>query len=122
MMLSWGCASILPGHDPVVVRAEQSLQIAFTTFDTFLKLEHDNKARVKEKVPEVHKFAEWLREPVQFEGKSVPRGVSIIQSANNVKTAYKRNRTEANKANLVTALAAVESAVREAQKHLTQIN
>jgi hypothetical protein len=114
-----GCAT--PTGDAVVVRAEQTIAIAYDTLDTFLKLEHDNKEMVKAKLPEVHKFAEKLRQPVTVGGKTQPFGVSVIQSALDVKNAYKRNRTPENKANLITALSALESVVRESQQHLTAI-
>lgn len=113
-----GCAALAPGADPVVVRAEQSIQIAFSTFDTFLKLEHDNSAKVKDKAPEVHQFAEWLREK---DASGTSQGIAMIRSADNFKNAYKSNRTAENKANLITILATLESAVSETQKHLTAI-
>lgn len=116
-----GCASVAPGHDPVVVRAEQSLSIAFDTIDTFLKLEHGNQELVKQKVPEVHAFAQKLRAKVTVGGKTQPFGISVIQSATDVKNAYKRNRSPENKANLISALASLEAIVRETQQHLTAI-
>ena len=114
-----GC--VTPTGDSVVVRSEQTIAIAYDTLDTFLKLEHDNQALIKTKVPEVHKFAEKLRQPVTVGGKTQPFGVTVIQSALDVKNAYKRNRTPENKASLISALAALESVVRETQQHLTSI-
>jgi hypothetical protein len=113
-----GCATLNPGADPVVVRAEQSIKVAFDTFDTFLKMEKSNQARIRDKVPAVHEFAEWLRAPGP---NGSPRGIAIIESANTVKNAYKRNRSPENKANLISALAAVEAAVSQTQKHLISI-
>lgn len=112
-----GCKTPNAGQDVAVVRAEQTLSIAFDTFDAFLKMEHQYRKETAERMPEVHKFAEWLREPV--DGK--PRGISIIESANKVKTAYKANRSPESKVTLISALAAVESALSETQKHLTRI-
>jgi predicted metal-dependent hydrolase len=116
-----GCASVQEGHDPVVVRAEQSLSIAFDTVDTFLKIEHGNREVIKAKVPEVHAFAEKLRERVTVGGKTQPYAISLIQSATEVKNAYKRNRSLENRANLISALASLEALVRETQQHLTAI-
>lgn len=121
LWLVTGCASVPEGQDLVVVRAEQSLSIGFDTIDTFLKIEHDNQALIKAKVPEVHAFAEKLRAKVTVGGKTQPFGISVIQSATDVKNAYKRNRTPENKANLISALAALEGIVRETQQHLTAI-
>jgi len=121
LLVMTGCASVAPGHDPVVVRAEQSLSIAFDTIDTFLKLEHDNQELVKKKLPEVHAFAQKLRAKVTVGGKTQPFGISVIQSATDVKNAYKRNRSPENKANLISALASLEAIVRETQQHLTAI-
>jgi hypothetical protein len=119
-----GCVAPNDGQDNVVVRAEQTLSMAFDTFDAFLKMEHQFREQTKEKLPEVHKFAEWLREPVRVTGTSgtmKPRGIALIESANNVKNSYKDNRSPESKATLISALAAVESALVETQKHLTRI-
>ena len=116
LALCAGCKTILPGNDPIIVRAEQSIQVAYATFDTFTALDNDNRELFKTKFPTVHEFAEWLRASVGQ--PPMPRGLSIIQSANRVKLAYKSNRTAQNKASLVTALATLESAVMESQRQL----
>lgn len=110
-----GCATLNPGVDPIEVRAEQTLSVAFATMDTFLKLAHQQEARLKTVAPQVLKFADWLREP-QPDG--LPRGASLVASANRVRQAYKSNRSADNKASLVTALAIVESAVSETNRQL----
>jgi len=111
-----GCAALQPGADPIVVRTEQTISVAYGTFDTFTKLDNDNRDLFKTKIPAVHQFAEWLR--VKVGQPPTPRGISLIESANRVKVAYKSNRTPENKANLVTALASLESIVAETQKQL----
>ncbi|NDD40195.1 MAG: hypothetical protein EB082_17600 [Verrucomicrobia bacterium] len=110
-----GCAVLDPKADPVEVRAEQAVSVAFDTFDTFLKIELANEAQLRAKSPEVVKFAAWLT-AVQPDGQ--PRGVSIIQSANAARRAYKANRSPDNKATLAAALAALETALAEANKQL----
>lgn len=110
-----GCVSLKPGADPIEVRAEQTLSVAFATMDTFLKLAHQQESRLKTAAPQVLKFADWLREP-QPDG--LPRGASLVASANRVRQAYKANRSADNKASLVTALAIVESAVSETNRQL----
>ena len=97
------------------MRAEQSVSVAYSTFDTFLKLELANETLLKAKAPEVVKFAAWLTERMP-DGQ--PRGVSIIQSANATRRAYKSNRTSDNKASLIAALAALETALAETNKQL----
>jgi hypothetical protein len=119
-----GCASLEKGADPVVVRAEQTLTVATSAFDTFLKLDNDNRALVKQKAPQVHEFAEWLREPSQFPGSTnvVARWACLVESAELTKLAYKQNRSADNKANLVTALATLQTAVDQAQSQLAELN
>jgi hypothetical protein len=95
-----------PGQDPVVVRAEQTTVIAFEFVDAFLKWERSNEMTVG---GEVHSFAETVRRnaPLWF------------THARTLTKAYKSNRTPENKANLLTALAVLEAAMGEAQKHIT---
>lgn len=116
LLLCFGCAALSPGADPIVVRAEQTISIAFATINTFTKLDDENRELFRTKVPEVHAFAEWLRAPIGY--PPAPRGIALIASAHSVKLAYKAARTPDNKANLVTALAALECAVIETQKQL----
>lgn len=113
-----GCASLEPSADAVAVRAEQTVATAFNVFDAFLNLEHANRELVKAKAPAVHTFAEWLREPVPDNGAMVPRGLSLIQSANRVRLAYKANRTPDNHASLQAALAALARAANETQTQM----
>ncbi len=113
-----GCKSIDKNADPVVVNAERTLSIAFSTFDTFLKLEKQNQATVKAKAPKVHTFAEWLREK---DSTGMSRGLSFIKAANEVKQAYKHNRTAENRANLVTALAVLQASVDQAPKPIKEL-
>jgi hypothetical protein len=113
-----GCATLDTKADAVEVRAEQTVSIAFDTFDTLLKLEMQNRAMLLKKAPEVVALADKLRAPVQVNGKSVPWGISLIESANATRLAYKRNRTPDNKASLVSAIAAVEAALAETNRQL----
>ena len=132
LWFSAGCASLEKNADPAVVRAEQTLSIAFDTMNTFLKLENQFRDETIDKAPDVHKFAEWLREPVSLTKESQPlegvtfsdsvrRGLAIIESANRVKNVYKSNRTPENKEKLIAALAAVEAALAETQKHIANL-
>ncbi len=118
-----GCASVQPGADALEVRAEQTVATAFNVFDTFLRLDDANRelAKAKAKAPKVHEFAEWLREAVPDNGQMVPRGLSLIQSANRVRRAYKSSRTPDNHASLQAALAALARAANEANTHLAAL-
>ncbi len=103
-----GCAGLDPGADPVVVRAEQSAQIATDTFDVFLKFEYENSDLLKKITPEFHKAAELIRR----------NGKGWILTLRNVTKSYKQNRTPENKANVATALATVDRALQEVQTWL----
>lgn len=104
-----GCKSIGIGQDPIVVNAERTLSIALTTFDVFLKYEYDNRAALEQISPDIKKFADVIRR----------NGKNWIETANNLKIAYKHNRTEQAKVSLITALALVQSALNESQKYIS---
>lgn len=116
-----GCSTIDKGADPIEVRAEQTISIATTTLDTFMTLELKNEALVKEKAPEAYKVAVWLAAPVTVDGKTLARGLSLIQSATNARRAYKSSRGPEAKANLEAALSALAAAVAETTKQLGKI-
>ena len=92
-----GCATLQPGADPVVVRAEQTEQVAFATFDTFVHLVADHEADVQAKVPAAFTFAEWLRAK---EADGTPRGLALVNSLSTVRRAYASHRTPENQASL----------------------
>jgi hypothetical protein len=107
-MLVFGCASILPGNDPIVVNAERTTEIALVTFDTFLKFEYDNKEMLLKVDPGIHKFAEQLR----------VKAPQWLESARFMTKAYKKNRTSENKFSLTTALAVLQAGMVESQKYI----
>lgn len=115
LALITGCATLQPGADPLVVRSQQTEKVAFDTFDTFLKLEHRYADKVKKTVPEVSKFADWLREPV---GDS-PRGIAMVKSLGKVRKAYAAAKTPDNKAKLGSAVDALAAVLEETKQHLT---
>lgn len=104
----FGCASIMPGHDPIVVQAERTTKIALATFDMFLKYEFENKEMLEKLSPDIHKFAEQVRR----------KGPTWLQSARNLTLTYKNNRSEENKFQLETAVAVLQAAVSESQKYV----
>lgn len=113
-----GCAGLKPGADPLVVRCEQAEQVAFSTFDTFVHLVADHEAEVKARVPAAYVFAEWLRAKAP-DGQ--PRGLAMVASLGSVRRAYAANRTPERKASLLSALAALQASVGEAQKHIATV-
>lgn len=113
-----GCATLQPGADPLVVRCQQAEAIAFSTFDTYVHLVADNEKRVKALAPAAYDFAEWLRAKTP---EGTPRGLAMITSLGNVRRAYAAHRTPEHKASLLAALAALQSAVSESQRHLATV-
>lgn len=122
VMTSMGCRTVKPGNDVIVVRAEQAQDMAFETIVTFLKLEHSQRAVVKQKWPKVHAFAEFLREDIQIGEVKMSRGFTYVVSMNNVKLAYKVNKTEENRMQLIASIAALEQMLTEVRAHMLTIN
>lgn len=116
LVLLTACAALDKGADPLVVRAEQSIRVGFDTLDVFLHLDQANRQLWTAMLPDVHQFAEHLREPVGT--PPTARGIAWIESATRTKDAYKRNRTPENKVNLITALATLDTLLAETQRHL----
>jgi hypothetical protein len=104
-----GCVALK--GDPVIIRAEQSIQMGFATCDAFVRFEYKNNKN-GELGADVRKAAERIR-------RYAP---GWIESANAILRAYKHNKTDENKANLITALAVIETAMVEANKHLAGNN
>jgi hypothetical protein len=110
-----GCATLLPGNDPVVVHAEQTTQIALDTFNAIEKTEYATYPTLKEMAPaaaiEVRTFVNSLRRHEH----------DWLLTARNLTKAYKSNRTPENKASLYTALAVLQAAIDESNKYIAQI-
>lgn len=124
-----GCASVLPGHDPMVVHAEQTISVAGDAFDTFLKSEaqtHESFCAVSPAGCRAsHSFAEFLKSKVPDvdpvgQPTETRRAKQYLNSAIHLTEVYKNNRTPENKANLQTILDTITAAVGEAQKYLVQ--
>lgn len=87
-----GCSTLKPEADPVVVRAEQTVKIAFDVCDAFLAWEFANRVAIPD---QIHNYATSLRDS----------GPLAFQTARALTKAYKQNRSAENKATLDTALA-----------------
>lgn len=119
-MLLNGCASIRPGNDPLIVRAEQTETIAIGAFDLVVNLDNANRPFWRTNIPAFHQFAEWLRAPqVVNQTNTLPRGAAMIWSVNSVKQDYKVNRAQSNL--LITAIATLQSAIGQANGWLNLV-
>lgn len=96
-----GCASIAPGHDPILVRQEQATQLLFITADKLLRWEYQNR----ERFPQFKAVSDKLRQNVPW----------ALERARMAAKDYKKQRTEASKGVLVMSLATVENLLAEAQ-------
>lgn len=110
LSLNSGCKTVLPGNDPVVVRAQQTEQIAFTTFDTYVHIEDKYRATLWNASHDFKMVADKIRTDAP----------AWFKSFDAVLDAYKANRSQQNKANLAAGLATLEQAVIEAQGYLVR--
>lgn len=103
-----GCtAPILPGNDPVVVRAEQVRSIAADTFAAFVRLEHRDRPALQAISPSFTRIADQVR--AQSDG--------WIQSLTRVLATYKLARTPNNRASLTSAISVLNASLQEVELH-----
>ncbi|MCX7915075.1 MAG: hypothetical protein N3A53_02065 [Verrucomicrobiae bacterium] len=96
-----GCKTVVaPGADPVVVRAEQTAEVALETFDAFLRWERANSAALPESVRAVAR-------DIRLHGK---RWIVELREATK---AYKRDRNGNNLDRVLFAQKLLEIAVNE---------
>lgn len=103
-----GCGSVAEGSDPLVVQAERTAEIAFETFDSFLKMEFANKEALLKIDPKIHETAEVIRR----------NGSQWIEDLRTATKAYKRARDPDSQSRLNAAMAAIQSALDSSQKYL----
>jgi hypothetical protein len=110
LALATGCSTtVAPGADPVVVRAEQTIEIAADTVDAFVRWERANEAKVS---PAVHAAAENIR-------REFPDKFRLTRA---VLRAYKNNRGPEQKALLgayVTALVELANQANQLKQQAT---
>jgi len=107
-----GCAHLMPGADPLVVRTEQAQSGANATFDFVLHLDDNNRGFWRTNAPAFHQFCEWLRTPLQYKAsQEVPRAVLMQLDVDDLKTAYKMNKSAANSNVLFTAVGTLTYAI-----------
>ena len=107
-----GCASILPGNDPVVVHGEQTYQLAFDTFNTLFALDVTNRALELQYAPKVHSAINDLK----------PNAKLALANVHAAIEAYKYNRSADNKATLTTYLAVLNTELQLANSYAAQVN
>ncbi len=96
--------------DQVILRAEQSAEVAKTTFNTFLHLERDNEAFFKKVNPQIHLWAENIR----------ANGINWIVALRDATKTFKATRNAENQATLNTALLTLTNAVQLTQKYISE--
>ena len=111
-----GCAQYNPpaltvqSTDQIILRAEQLAQTARLTFDTFVHLERNNEAILKQASPKIHEYANTIRR----------NGLNWVDSLRAATRNFKANRNAENQATLNTAIATVSEAVAETNKYIAE--
>ena len=116
-----GCAKLLPGVDPLVIRAEQTESMAYNTFDEFLKLDDlaNTNPTVSKTWQPAHVFAQYLRKPVQSGTNTVPFGIATVLSLDNIKLAYVAGKASSN--SVVTAIGVVTTVISQVSEYQSLI-
>jgi hypothetical protein len=112
-----GCSTVSAGSDPLVVRAQQTETIAFSAFDTFLKIDNANRSFIASNAPAVHAFAEQLRQPVMDGTNQTRLGLLWITQLDRVTQAYENNGASSNA--VESAISVVETAVIAAEQDIS---
>lgn len=113
-----GCASLQPGANPIIVRAEQAETTAKASFDLVLNLDNSNRSLFEVQVPAFHNFCEWLRDPQVVEGTNyLPRASAMLIQLDDLKLAYAGSTTTSNA--LLEGIITVETAATQASSWLT---
>jgi hypothetical protein len=107
--------------DAIIASAEKTAEIADLTFDEFLKQERKYSKEVKQYVPKVHDFADYLRKPVDYKGEKVPNGQMYLMKLRAATEAFRANRTSDGEASLRTAIASVKALLDQTKDNLSKI-
>jgi hypothetical protein len=113
VLLVAGCPSnpVEPGHSPLVVNAERTVEVSFEAVTAFLSAENDNRVLVARDFPAIHAFAEQTRRD----------GPKAFAEANAAVRAYKVSRTTGDGDVMNAKLARVQSLARLAREYLVRI-
>lgn len=108
-----GCTALKPGADPLVVRTEQTLSTASPTFDLVLRLDQANRPWWQSNAPAFHTFCEWLRTRTPYQNTNAMRCIVMQFNVDDLKLAYKANKTATDSNALYTALLTLSSAMSQ---------
>ena len=109
-----GCATLNPGADAFVVRAEQAQTAANASFDFVLHMDQVNRPFWQTNAPAFHTFCEWLRTPTPYGASlAIPRCVVMQINVDDLKLAYKASKTSGNSNALFYALSVLGTAVNQ---------
>lgn len=105
-MGSSGCnlLKVDPGADPLVVETERAENVAFDTFDAFVKFEYENHDLLLKIDPGIVHYANIIR----------AQSTGWLRQVNDAKRNYKAVKTATNKSVLQTLLAMIRDKTREA--------
>lgn len=96
--------------DQVILRAQQTAQAARLTFYTFVKLERDNEALLKQVSPAIHDYANVIRRS----------GLNWVDSLRHATDTFEGNRSPENRATLDTWLKTVNDAISQSNQYIAQ--
>lgn len=106
-----GCATLRPGADQFLTRAEQSFDVAFWSVDALF--------RVEKVTPEMDKLVPGSHAVIDRMRLDAP---PVFMAAMNAMDAYRANPTEAGKTRVTQAIAVATSLAQDASSWLTKIN
>ena len=106
-----GCAKLQPGADATVVRAQQTVQVAFETVNTFIEFDAANRPWLVANAPAVHAFAEGVRKDAPPVFRYAWEAIALYQSSKSI----------ASGTALSGVLAKVEAIAAEARNYLLSV-
>jgi hypothetical protein len=109
LTMATACATVAPGQDPVLVRAQQTYQTSVDTFDLLFNLELENKDLIESKLPGTHMIVDKVKVQAKV---ALPALLSAIDT-------YKANKDQVG---LTKWLAVVEDLLRSAQGVVSQVS
>lgn len=105
-----GCATVAPGEDKILVRAQQTYETARETANLLFTIEDQHEALLESKLPGTHAVVEKLRVRVREELPKLLRAIDAYDAARAV-----------GKNDLLTALAVAEEFLDELQGLLGKV-
>jgi len=95
----------------LVVTAENVRELALDAFDNFARLERANRAALMKVDPKIHQAAETVRRD----------GKKYLDALTAAKVAFQNDRSQANATALTSALASVQSLLRDTVRYISEI-